>query len=657
MKRKLSSFDIYVIINELQELVGCYIDKIYQPTHYELIIRVSNSKTKQKENLFIRNGELICLTQKQIDAPVKPTNFSMVLRKHLLNGRISEITQHGFDRIIKLGTSKKEGNYLLVLEFFSDGNIILVDPDGKIVAPLTSQRWSIRTIKTHEKYMPPPEQVNPFDLTFEEFTEILSKSKVDLVRTLAVNVNLSGRYAEEVCRRADVDKNIKIKDLDEKDVKRIFAVLKKFLDLFRNKEFKPVLVKKDDEVVDVLPFEFKDYFDYSFEKIDSFARALDVFIDFEKEEKHEVSVKDKKIERLQRQLVQQQGSVVELEKKMNERKFEGDLIYLNFQQIDALLNEITEVLSHKDKDEGVERINRNEFVKNFDPLSNELVVLLKDKDGKSHEVSLDFRVNVAENANRKYDESKRLKDKLVGALESIEKTKEMIEFVEKQSFHEEKKRTRESGKRFWFEDFRWFISSDGNVVVGGRDAVSNDKVVKKYLREGDRYAHADVHGAPSCVIKSRNVNDELVPISDKTLEEACLFASVYSRAWKQFAEAQAYWVNPEQVSKTPESGEFLPRGAFVIRGKRNYCRCKLVMAVGVVKINGIRKVMGGPVDAVKKLSDKYVVLSPGDIKKSVVANRLARVFDVSTDVVDRVLPPGDLNVVETVGFRFDQGEI
>ncbi len=651
MKRNLSSFDIYAITDELQELIGCYIDKIYQPTRDELIIRVNNSRTKQKENLFIGNGKLICLTQKQIEAPTKPTNFAMVLRKHVLNGKIFEIKQHEFDRIIKLGVSKKEGNYFLVIEFFSDGNIILVDPNGKIVAPLISQSWSHRTIKTHETYIPPPEQVNPFNINFEEFVEILEKSKANLVRTLAVNVNLSGHYAEEICKRADVDKNIKIKDLDEKSIKKIFTVLVKFLDLFKNKEFKPVLVKKDDEIADVLPFEFKNYFDHSFEKIDSFTRALDVFIDTEKEEKQEVNIKEKKIERLQRQLLQQQDSVIELEKRITKMKLEGDLIYLNFQQCDKILNEIAEVLSHKDKGEGIEHVNKSELVKEFDPLYDKLVVLLHDKDRNGFEVNLDFRVNVADNASKKYDESKKLKDKLVGAIDSIEKTKKMMESVEKQSLHEGKKKVKESGKKFWFEEFRWFISSDGNVVVGGRDAGSNDKVVKKYLREGDRYAHADVHGASSCVIKTKNVNDETVPISDKTLEEACLFASVYSKAWKQFAEAQAYWVNPEQVSKTPESGDFLPRGAFVIRGKRNYCRCKLEIAVGIVTINNTMKVMGGPVDAVKKLSDKYVVLSPGDMKKSVVSNKLSKVFDVSTDVVDRVLPPGDLNIVKTVGFE------
>ena len=203
----------------------------------------------------------------------------------------------------------------------------------------------------------------------------------------------------------------------------------------------------------------------------------------------------------------------------------------------------------------------------------------------------------------------------------------------------------------WFERYRWFISSDGNIVVGGRDAKTNDLIVKKYLKENDRYAHADIQGAPSIVIKSKGVSDGEIEISEKTLEEACIFAASFSKAWKQFAEAQAYWVLPEQVSKTAQSGEFVPHGAFIIRGRRNYHQCKLEVAVGLVKIENEIKVMGGPVSAVKKIAEKYVILVPGDIKKNVMAHKLAKAFDVSVDNVDRVLPPGGVTVVETVGFE------
>jgi hypothetical protein len=148
------------------------------------------------------------------------------------------------------------------------------------------------------------------------------------------------------------------------------------------------------------------------------------------------------------------------------------------------------------------------------------------------------------------------------------------------------------------------------------------------------------------------MNDEKLPISEKTLEEACLFAASYSRAWNQFGEASAYWVLPEQVSKTPESGEYLPKGAFMIRGKRNYVRCKLEVAAGLIPVGNEEKLMGGPVSAVAARAVRgYVILAPGVTKKSAIAQKLAKTFNVSTDVVEKLLPPGDLTIMKTIGFE------
>ncbi len=109
---------------------------------------------------------------------------------------------------------------------------------------------------------------------------------------------------------------------------------------------------------------------------------------------------------------------------------------------------------------------------------------------------------------------------------------------------------------------------------------------------------------------------------------------------------------PEQVSKTPQSGEFLPKGAFVIRGKRNHYRCKLEIAVGEITIDDTKKIMAGPVESVKARSEKFVVLQSGVMKKSVIAKKLAKIFDVSVETIQRILPPGNVTIVDTSGFEF-----
>lgn len=653
MQRQLSSFDIYVIVTELQNFIGNSIDKIYQLTRNELLLRIKSIKTRQKEFIYIRNGELLCITQKEFKIPQKPSLFAMTLRKYLINGRIKEISQYEFDRIIKFKISKKEGEYTLVIEFFSDGNIILVNPDGKIILPLIKQRWAHRSIKGKESYEPPPSQINPFELTKEKFFELIKKSETDIVRTLAVNLNLSGSIAEEICSRANINKTTKIEKLDKETISKTYHALIDFLEIFKIRKFNPVFIKKDNKIVDVLPFKFESYKDFSFEKVDRFTRSLEKFIDIEEEKIRKDSETTKLIEKLNRQRLQQKKAIDKLTIQIEEKKFEGDLIYLSYQDCENLLNEIKEIFELKEKKDEIKKINEKEIVKEFDPIDNLLIVNLKDTEGNSFEIKLNFRKTVSENAEKAYNDSKKLRNKLKGAEKSLKKTNEQIK-IAKIKDQEEREReviTQKKEKLFWFERFRWFISSNGNIIIGGRDAKTNELVVKKYLRKGDRYAHADIQGAPSIVIKSIGLNDEKKEISEKTLNEACIFAASFSKAWKQFAEAQAYWVLPEQVSKTPQSGEFVPKGAFIVRGKRNYYNCKLELAIGKIKIDNDYKMMCGPIDAVKLLTDRYVIIEPGDIKKIDIAHKLAKAFSESVDKIDRVLPPGGAIIVKTVGLE------
>jgi len=653
MQRQLSSFDVFVIVSELQNIIGYQVEKIYQISQDEVLIKIKNIQAKQKDSLYIRNGVFVSLTQKPMETPTRPSTFAMTLRKYLHNGRITEITQHEFDRIIKLKISKKDGDYTLVLEFFSEGNIILVDPEGKIILPFIRQSWAHRKVKGRESYSPPPPQINPFELDIKKFTEQLKQSNTDLVRTLAVNINLSGIIAEEICTRAGIDKKTKIENIDDETIKKTYKSLKKFLDVFKEKKFDPVFVKKEKNIVDILPFKFESFKKFNFEKTDSMTRGFERFIEIKKVEKKVESKPEKLLGKFSRQLAQQEEAVKRFEKEILAKKIEGDLIYLNYQEIENLLRDINEILELKDKKDEISRINEKKIVKKFNPTANILIVNLKDTSGNISEVKLNFRKTVAENAEKAYDDNKKLRGKLHGANKAILKTKELLESARKKDEDEKNKEKKvvKKEKIHWFERYRWFISSNGNIVVGGRDSKTNDVIVKKYLKANDRYAHADIQGAPSIIIKNNGLKDDSIGISEETLEEACIFAASFSKAWKQFAEAQAYWVTPEQVSKTAQSGEFVPHGAFIIRGKRNYYQCKLEVAVGVIDIDGEVKVMSGPVGALKKLSKKYVILVPGDIKKNDMAHKLAKAFDVSVDKADRALPPGGASVIERVGVE------
>ncbi|MDO8627870.1 MAG: NFACT RNA binding domain-containing protein, partial [Candidatus Diapherotrites archaeon] len=182
------------------------------------------------------------------------------------------------------------------------------------------------------------------------------------------------------------------------------------------------------------------------------------------------------------------------------------------------------------------------------------------------EIELDLKKSIQEQANEYFDRAKKAKKKLVGLERAItDQQKKLLAHVQKKT--EEKKEIIKKRKKEWFEKFHWFYSSDGLLVIGGRDAQSNESIVKKYMDEKDLYFHADVFGAPHCIIKTVEKNSA----PEKTLQEAAIFAAAFSKAWQQKQlTATVYSVLPEQVSKKAPAGESLGQGAFMIYGERNW---------------------------------------------------------------------------------------
>ena len=136
MREHSSSFDIARMVLELREHIGARIRKSYQP-HWEQVMIRLNSKQEGPSDLVIVRGKRLYLSDRDRPMPMSPSPFAMVLRKHLGNGRLVDVSQHGFDRIITLHIDTASGIHRLVIEMFRDGNVILLDPEGVIIQPLT----------------------------------------------------------------------------------------------------------------------------------------------------------------------------------------------------------------------------------------------------------------------------------------------------------------------------------------------------------------------------------------------------------------------------------------------------------------------------------------------------------------------------------------
>ncbi|KAI8946532.1 fibronectin-binding protein A N-terminus-domain-containing protein [Xylaria longipes] len=124
-------------------------------------------------------------------------------------------------------------------------------------------------------------------------------------------------------------------------------------------------------------------------------------------------------------------------------------------------------------------------------------------------------------------------------------------------------------RQMWFEKFIWFLSTDGYLVLGGKDAQQNELLYRRYLKKGDIYVHADLHGAASIIIKN-NPHTPDAPIPPSTLSQAGSLSVCSSSAWDSKASMSAWWVTADQVSKSAPTGEFLPTGSFMVRGKKNF---------------------------------------------------------------------------------------
>jgi len=244
-------------------------------------------------------------------------------------------------------------------------------------------------------------------------------------------------------------------------------------------------------------------------------------------------------------------------------------------------------------------------------------------------------LSIPQNAERYYRRAKEYRKKLEGAQKALEESKKRLEEVEAlkvEVAYEKAPQRRVRQRKRWYDKFRWFFSSDGLLVVGGRDADTNEEIVKKYMTSEDVFFHADVHGAPAIIVKAEGKD-----IPKTALEEAAQFAISYSSIWKAGAyEGKCYWVRPEQVSKTPPPGEYLPKGSFAIRGRRNYMDVPAGIAIGI-EINEETRVVGGPPSAIEQRAKYLVELEPGDKTQNEMAKEISKTFLLKASAEDKHL--------------------
>jgi hypothetical protein len=233
---------------------------------------------------------------------------------------------------------------------------------------------------------------------------------------------------------------------------------------------------------------------------------------------------------------------------------------------------------------------------------------------------------------------------------------------------------RKQTSKEWYERYRWFVTTDGLMAIGGRDTSSNSALIRKHLTEHDIVFHAEVHGSPFFIVKNAAAPTQEGKI-EPSLQQVAQATVSFSRAWKDsLSSADAYWVLPEQVKKGAPTGQFLPKGSFVIEGKRSYLKgVEIRLAIGIAQLNGREVLVCGPEEAIKKRSMFYAVLLQGGMDPMNAAKKVKSEFvkaagdddDDSSDIVEsikqislddfvRALPTGQSRVSFTAKGQQEQ---
>jgi predicted ribosome quality control (RQC) complex YloA/Tae2 family protein len=254
------------------------------------------------------------------------------------------------------------------------------------------------------------------------------------------------------------------------------------------------------------------------------------------------------------------------------------------------------------------------------------------------ELKINIDKSIEENASIYFDNAKKLKKKIEGTKKALILFQEKLNSSDQEEIIIKTKKIVQE-KREWFEKFRWFYSSEGFLCIGGRDATSNEIIIKKHTEKNDIVFHTDMSGSPFFVVKVPKDKQPTIA----TLNETAQAVASFSRAWKSgLAVLEVFYVNPDQVSKEANPGEYMAKGSFMVRGKTNYLRPELKVAIGLKE----DKIMCGAIDAIEKHCEKYFILVPGQKKPSDIAKKLSKEFSIQTDEIIRAIPAGNLEIIK-----------
>ena len=284
------------IAHELNtKLVGGKIDRVHQPENDEILLYVRNNRENFKVVLSSSssNPRVYIANKYNKENPLKAPMFCMLLRKHLQGGIITDITQVGFERIIKISIEsydelKDKSTKNIYVEIMGrHSNIILThDKDSTIidsikrVPPSVSRARQILPAMTYE--LPPAQdKIDPVKgCSLKSFINTLREFDGPVFKGIYSKfLGISPTVAKEICYRAEIDFNVKAEDLSRDDLSQLYRTFSDIFTKVKNNEFSPCIVvnEKVDKVVDFNCIDLTFYEGFKFIHDESISKIVEEY--------------------------------------------------------------------------------------------------------------------------------------------------------------------------------------------------------------------------------------------------------------------------------------------------------------------------------------------------------------------------------------------
>lgn len=596
---ELSGIELRYLVNEIRNKVikGYYVSNITGISKDSFLFKLHHST--EPDTILMISAKGIWITKlkfKQIEENV----LISPLKTELERAKIDSIEQINSERIITIKFKQLDGKTrIMIAEFFGQGNIILCDESMQILAILNPIEVRHRTLKVGFRYAYPPVRgIDVFALSVEQLRTMRSAAEgdLDILRWIGRNISLPKKFVEEIVRRAAISTK-KVTQLSDEDLDKIYDSIRKLVsDVSTGKNHEPIIIiGTDGKPQDALPILTDEATKLPVKKVNSYMDAVD-----------EALTRD--ILDLGRNLrtIEMGKQIAILEHDLEEQNKAKEKVISKSLVIRTVANQLM-TLSYGGvnsfDDDSVKQlltINSaaiiNEKGTNFLEVVNERILIGNNNLPKV--ASLLFsRAKEMERGSASIEQAKAM---LLTQIDKLRNRKELIHSKIVINQHVSKE---------WYERYRWFITSDGLLAVGGRDSSSNSALVRKHLTEQDIVFHAEIYGSPFFIIKNPGSMSEI----EKSLHQVAQATVSFSRGWKDgLSSADAYWVRAEQIKKGAPTGQFLPKGSFVIEGKRNYLKgIEIRLALGLIQKNDNGyTIFCGPADAIRKRSLIYSILLP-----------------------------------------------